>query len=117
MTALDYRTNLGGIKSTKCGNFVRGPFLNDQNIKTQMKAHLFDSKNPLFIIGSLARFKLACKTNRMREELEMWVIPRYVNETFLDALNSFMCATDKSTLIEASVDHVENRSRNLLRSY
>lgn len=59
-----------------------------------MKAHDFDPKESISIIGFLAPFKLACNTNRIHEGSAIWALPHYVHETIANALNSGMCAED-----------------------
>lgn len=82
-----------------------------------MKTRFFDLKHSIFIIiGYLATFKLTCDSNRIQERAAMWVLPHYVNETPANALNSSMCATDKSSPINATVRNADNRSRKLLQS-
>lgn len=39
-----------------------------------MKAHFFDTSDPISIIGFLATFKFACDTNRIHERADMWVL-------------------------------------------
>lgn len=88
-----------------------------KKVKSQMKAPFFNLKEPIFIIGFLTTFKLACNTDNIRDGAAMRLVPHYVNETLANELNSRMCATDKSSPITSSVRNVENWSHNLLGSY
>lgn len=42
-----------------------------KKVKLQMKAHLFDSKDPVSFIGFTPTFKLTRETNRIHEEATM----------------------------------------------
>lgn len=86
-----------------------------KKVKLQVKAHLFDPKDPISITEILATFKLSFDT-RIHEGGAMWVLPHYVNETSANH-NSRMCATDNSSPIAASVRNADNRSCKLRRSY
>lgn len=44
-----------------------------KNMKLQVEAHFFDSKNLISSIGFLTTFKLACNMNNIHEEIGMWV--------------------------------------------
>lgn len=88
-----------------------------KKIKSQMKAHFFDPKDPIFIIGFLATFELTCDTNKIHEGAAMWVLPHFVKETIANALNSRMCAEDRTAPLVATVRHDKIRHQKLLRSY
>lgn len=77
-----------------------------------MKAHFFDSEDPISIFGFLTPSSF-----RVIQTVLTWVPPHYVNETLTNALNSRMCATEKSSHVATSVCKVKTRSRNLLQLY
>lgn len=68
-----------------------------------MKAHVFNSKNPISIISSIAKFYLACDTNKIYEGAAMWVLPHFVEETSANALNSRICATGRTVPLTATI--------------
>lgn len=88
-----------------------------KKVESQMKAHLFDSEDPITMIGFLTTSKFACDTNHIQEGAAMWALPHYVNETLANSLDSRMCATDKSYPIATSLRNVDNQSHKLLRLY
>lgn len=88
-----------------------------KNVRSQMKAHFVDQNDPISIIGFLATFKFACDANRIHEAEAMRVLPYYANETVASALQSRMCATNKSSSFAVSVPNVDNRSKKFLRLY
>lgn len=59
----------------------------------------------------------ACDTNRIFDEVAMWVLRHVVNETFENALNNRMFASYNSFLFAASVRSIDNRSRKLWQLY
>lgn len=69
------------------------------------------------MIGFYAVFELASHNNNIHKGAAIWVLPNYVSGKIANALNSRVCATDKSSSISASVRNVENRFRKLLQSY
>lgn len=82
-----------------------------------MKAHFFDPKESISIIWFLDILKFVGDTNCINKKAEIRVIPRYVNEVFANALNSRVCTSNKSSPIAASVGNLDDRLRQLLRSY
>lgn len=115
--AFDYRTyhlaNRSSLYDVTVSSYIVKLVM---KIKSQMKAHFFDPKDPISIIGFLATFKLACDTNKIHEGVAMWVLSHYLKDTLANALNSRMCAEDRSASLPAS-ERNEPRSRKLLRSY
>lgn len=83
----------------------------------KMKAHFLDKKYSISAIAFLATFKLACNSNRNHEDVALWGLSHYVNETLANALNSHMYAEEKFTPIVSSVHNNDSRSRKLLRLY
>lgn len=47
-------------------------------VKIKMKAHLFHTSNPIFIIWLLATSKLRCDTNTIYERAAIWVLSFFV---------------------------------------
>lgn len=86
-------------------------------VKSQLKAQFFVPNYLISINGSLNTFMLACDTDCIHEAAVMQVLPNYVNETFADALNSLLCATDNSFPITTPVRNSANRSSKLLQLY
>lgn len=81
-----------------------------------MKAHLTDRHDQMLIIGFLASFKPACDANNIHERAAKQVLPDYVKETFANALNSRMCAKDRSTSRAVSVHRKRTSSGTPLRA-
>lgn len=88
-----------------------------KKVKSQRKTHLFDLKDPIYIIGFLAAFKFACDTNNIHKETAMWGIPHYVEKTLDNTLNSRMCTECWLTLLATSMQKEGPRSRKLFWSY
>lgn len=56
-----------------------------KKVKSQMKAHLCNPKDRIYLIGFLATLKHACDTNRNYEGAAVWVLPDYVLGTLTNA--------------------------------
>lgn len=84
-----------------------------EKIKSQLKLHILDTKDPISVIGFLSTIKLACDANCILKGSTMLVLPQYVNETIASALDSRMVAKDKFTPITVSVRNYDTRSRKL----
>lgn len=68
-----------------------------------MEVQLFDSNDPILIIGFLATFELTCDTNKTQEGAAMWIVLCFVEETIADALNSRMCNEDQLVPLTTTV--------------
>lgn len=88
-----------------------------KKVKLQMKAHIFDPKDPISIVGFLATFKLVYDTNNIHEKAAMLVLPNYVNNTLDSALNSGRYVCGKSFSLRAVSVGNEPRSRKFFQSY
>lgn len=82
-----------------------------------MKAHFFDTSNPITIIGFLGRLKLACDTNKIHERAAVEALPYYVKHSLANGLHSYMCAEGRSALLSVSVREDKTCPRTLLQSY
>lgn len=82
----------------------------NKEVTSQTKAHFSDPKGPISFIGFLAMSNLAFDTNRIHEGPAMWVLLHQVKETIINALNSRMCTTDKSSHIAILMRNVGNWS-------
>lgn len=60
--------------------------------------------------------KLECHTNRIDENVAIWVLSDYVNKTLSNALKSRVCAEHKSALITTSLRNNDARSQKLFLS-
>lgn len=115
--AIDYRTYRITNKSPKYDDTVFRYIAKwVKKFKSQMRTHYFDPGEPILIINSIATFKLAYDTNRIREGATIWVLLLYVYETLANALNNRKSAKDKIASIIISVRINETRSRECLRS-
>lgn len=76
-------------------------------IKSQIKPYLIDTKNPISFIGFFSTFKLAYDTHRIHKGAAMRSLPRYVNETLVNALRGCMSADGKFISISTSVHNNE----------
>lgn len=84
---LDYRIWLAN-KSTKRNETVSSYVIEMvETVTSRMKAHLFDPKASICIIGFFATFRLSCDTNRLSEWATLQASPRYVDETLANELN------------------------------
>lgn len=63
-----------------------------KKIKLQVKAHFFDPRNLVSIIGFPARNKLACSTSRIQERAEMWALLFFLLRTPLSWLYTVACS-------------------------
>lgn len=105
-------------KSTEYGETVQNCIAKMvRKTKLQMRTNSFTPKDPIFLIGFLATFKLACIIYSIHEGVAMLVVPHNVNESLSNAAKHNMCDTDRSPPISASVRKLDRRSRRLLRSY
>lgn len=59
-------------------------------VKSQMMAHFFKLKDPIFITTFPAMLKLVTETNHIHKKAAMWVMPRYVYETLANEPKSPM---------------------------
>lgn len=116
--AADYRTYRLANRSPRYGDTISNYFASFvKKIKSQVKAHFFDHKDPISIMRFLATFKLPCVTNKIHEDVTIWGLPHFVKESIANASNSRMCAEDRTAPFSATVRHDEIRLRKLLRSY
>lgn len=88
-----------------------------KKVNSQMKAQFCDWKDLISFIGTLATFKLACNTHRIHDRAAMRVILHYGNKRLVNALNSCVSATGKSSHISLSFHSVDNGFCKFLRSY
>lgn len=75
-------------------------------------AHFVDLRDPIFIFGFRATFKLACNTNRIRVEAAMWGIPFLVKSALATMLNGWMYAATYIRPLVISVNTVEPTTQN-----
>lgn len=77
----------------------------------------FDSKGSISIINFFpATFKIARSINRIQDGAAIWMSLHYVNGTLKNTPISWLCTTEKSLAIAASVRIFED-GQNLFRSY
>lgn len=83
-----------------------------------VEAHFFDPSDPISITCFLAKFKVACDTNRIHEEAAMWVLLFFYNNKLATALNSRKPRATHSASVVASLNTAElTRQRMLHCSY
>lgn len=88
-----------------------------EKVKSEMETNPFNLTNKISVIGSLATFKFACSSDRIRVGAALRVLLHFVEETITNALNSRFCTTDKSFLLIISECNVDSQSWKRLRSY
>lgn len=86
-------------------------------MKSQIKAHFFDHRDPISITELLKTLKPVCDTNNIHEEAVIWVLSHFVWEILARALKRHMYAEDCLSLLVASMRNKEQRSRETLQPY
>lgn len=91
--AVKYRANQLANRSPKFEDAFPGDITKlVKNVKSQMKEHIFNPKDPISIIVFLAALKLACDAKNVHERETVYVFPHYVSETLANASNRRMYA-------------------------
>lgn len=86
--------------------------------KSQMKAHVFSTSDPVSIICFFAPFEHACDTTHFQEWAAMWVLPFFVKGALAPTLNNFMSAATNITSANSFVRSTESlRQKKLLGFY
>lgn len=80
---------------------------------SRINAHFIDGKKCISIIDFLDTLKFGCNTNRFYEEAEIRGLLWNVNRKLADALNSGICATNKSSLIVSPEQSIKSGSHEL----
>lgn len=88
-----------------------------KKIKLQIKAPLFNPKNPTCITRFIATFILAYEASYIHERAAMSLLPHFVHEMPADALNSRLYAKNCLTSLAATLRKQELRSQKILWSY
>lgn len=88
-----------------------------KKLSSQMRAHFFDRKTRISIIGFLTSLKLLCDMNNIHRYVSMWVLPYYLKETLANALKSHICENYCLSAFPASVRNEEPESGKILPSY
>lgn len=104
IAAANSRTYLLSSFSLRCDYTVLSDLVKlVKKVKSKIKAHLCDSKDPLSTMSFSATFKLAYDTNKIYKEAAVWFLRLFIKETLSNALNSCMCAHDRLAPLNASV--------------
>lgn len=73
-----------------------------KKVKSQIKAHFFDPKDPISIVGFLATFKLPCDMDKIHEGATMRILSNFVKKPIGNAQNSRMCTESQSGPLAAT---------------
>lgn len=102
--ALDYQSYWPVKNSSKYDEVVSSLIAKFfKMVKSKMKMYFFNRKDLISIIRFLVSFRPLCDTNCIHKGPAMWLLPHHVDATMPIALNSHICAQDKSTIIAAPV--------------
>lgn len=83
----------------------------------QIKAHFFNPKDSILIMGYSEMLNRGWNTNNIHEEASMWDLFFCVKKPFANALNSRVSVVDRFLSFPNSVRNKEVRSHKLLYSY
>lgn len=116
--AVDYWTHPLANRSPKYDGMVSSYITKlVRKAKYSLKALCFDPKDPISIIGFLTAFEHACDTEKIHEEVAMWVLLQYVKKTLANTLNCRMWADDCLSPFAAPMRNDQPRSRKLIPFY
>lgn len=109
---VDYRTPCLANCSTRYDKTVLSyTFTSAKKVKSHIKAHFFNSNNPIPIIGILITFKLASNTSHIREKPAMWVLRYFVTKALSTSLNCLIPAATHTAAVVASVKTLDTRTQ------